>query len=385
MMRSMEGQQELFRESMHIEIDFLCAQLEEFNLRASELEKNNMDLKEEVQQYKMTLERQEDSMIMKLTTKDIEFSVLVSEMVQKYKVELGTLFSEIKNMKRREKETLSKEMVDKVSEMVSLHQELDGNIKVTLGEEVSKLQERRDTLLLELDGSHESSSRFQKGLVVAKEELLKRDEEIESLHRQLEGASSIEEKQRHLIKVQLAHSKILEELQCKHSEVEDLIRKMNLLEIENMGLKEKIDLQGREAEINRLIQEKEVISIELSRMESNNNELKERLARQHNTMQELTKQIVENLEARLFDLEGRVLPALPIDIAGEKKGKRGCGCIQLEIGGLQQKTDEGSFFHSSSNPSIAFHKQLYVPCSAAKMCGMNITSHRARGSIRAVE
>eukprot|EP01018_Ginkgo_biloba_P022820 Gb_00613 [translate_table: standard] len=77
------------------------------------------------------------------------------------------------------------------------------------------------------------------------------------------------------------------------------------------------DLQGREAEINRLIQEKEVISIELSRMESNNNELKERLAGQDNTMQELTKQIVENLEARLFDLEGRVLSALPIDIVGE--------------------------------------------------------------------
>eukprot|EP01018_Ginkgo_biloba_P040488 Gb_03625 [translate_table: standard] len=49
------------------------------------------------------------------------------------------------------------------------------------------------------------------------------------------------------------------------------------------------DLQGREAEINRLIQEKEIISIELSRMESNNNELKERVAGQNNTMQELTK------------------------------------------------------------------------------------------------
>eukprot|EP01018_Ginkgo_biloba_P033645 Gb_18048 [translate_table: standard] len=58
---------------------------------------------------------------------------------------------------RREKETLSKGMVDKVYKMASLHQEIDGNIQ---------------------------------GLIVAKEEMLKRYEEIESLYRQLEGASN---------------------------------------------------------------------------------------------------------------------------------------------------------------------------------------------------
>jgi len=43
-------------------------------------------------------------MIMKLIAKDIEFSILVLEMEQKYKVELGTLFSELKNMQRENEE-----------------------------------------------------------------------------------------------------------------------------------------------------------------------------------------------------------------------------------------------------------------------------------------
>eukprot|EP01018_Ginkgo_biloba_P033643 Gb_32488 [translate_table: standard] len=139
---------------------------------------------------------------------------------------------------RREKETLSKWMVDKVSEMEILHQELDGHIK---------------------------------GLVVAKEELLKRDEEIESLHRQLEGASS--------------------SFLCLEQE-----------EIENMGLKEKI---GKEVEAHKRLSSK---------------------LQQSNDVAAKT---------RLFDLEGRVLSSLPIDIAENTSLKIDLKCKEEVLKGLQ--------------------------------------------------
>lgn len=279
------------QESKCKEIDLLHVKLHECNTRAGELEKYNVDLKNEIEEYKVAIaELQVD-----LNDGDSERTFEAVKGRESLGGQLETLKMELSDLKMK-KETLSKAMIEKVSEVTILHQELDQHTRVqsslqetlrrvddlqrenhelslqmkqtsekiiqleeekmTLVQEGSRLQEQLSSLLLELDHSCERSASFEKLSADANEKLKKRHEEIEALHKQLEEASSnamcsaqkckelqdelntlelsfsalksdFDMKNGDLIQVQLAHSKILEEIAHNHQKNEDLMTKLN--------------------------------------------------------------------------------------------------------------------------------------------------------------
>ena len=165
---------------------------------------------------------------------------------------------------QRENHELSLQLKQSSERIIHLEEE-----KMALGREESRLQERSSSLLLELDQSCERSAYFENISADANEKLEKKHEEIEALHRQLEEAScsamcleqkskelqdkvstleasfgaiqsDLDIKNRDLSQVQLAHSKILEEIEHNHQEKEDLMTRLNATEMENMKLRENI-------------------------------------------------------------------------------------------------------------------------------------------------
>jgi kinesin family protein 15 len=433
----MEDQQE----SICKEIDLLRLQHHESNTRAGELEKYNMDLKNEIKEYKVAIaELQLD-----LNDGDSERDFEVVKGRDSLGGQLETLKMEMSDLKMK-KETLNKAMIEKVSEVAILHQELDQHARVqsslqetlrqvdglqrenhelslqlkqsseriihleeekmALGQEESRLQERLSSLLLELDQSCERSAYFEKLSADANEKLINGHEEIGALHRQLEEASSsamcleekskelqdklstlegsfgalqsdLDMKDRDLIQVQLAHSKILEEIEHNHQKSEDLMTRLSASEMENMKLRENIgkeveteerlfselqqsndvieeirrenakhavDLQEREAEIIKLFQQKEDISNHLYGVQRENEAMKETLSSQNDKLQDLADQIAlkddylkkvqtialqltedscysthvaEKLEAKLSSLQDRVFSVMPVERADE--------------------------------------------------------------------
>lgn len=433
----MEDQQE----SICKEIDLLHLQHHESNTRAGELEKYNMDLKNEIKEYKVAIaELQLD-----LNDGDSERAFEAVKGRDSLGGQLETLKMEMSDLKMK-KETLNKAMIEKVSEVAILHQELDQHARVqsslqetlrqvdglqrenhelslqlkqsseriihleeekmALGQEESKLQERLSSLLLELDQSCERSAYFEKLSADANEKLINGHEEIGALHRQLEEASSsamcleekskelqdklstlegsfgalqsdLDMKDRDLIQVQLAHSKILEEIEHNHQKSEDLMTRLSASEMENMKLRENIgkeveteerlfselqqsndvieeirrenakhavDLQEREAEIIKLFQQKEDISNHLYGVQRENEAMKETLSSQNDKLQDLADQIAlkddylkkvqtialqltedscysthvaEKLEAKLSSLQDRVFSVMPVERADE--------------------------------------------------------------------
>lgn len=429
------------QESKCKEIDLLHVKLHECNTRAGELEKYNVDLKNEIEEYKVAIaELQVD-----LNDGDSERTFEAVKGRESLGGQLETLKMELSDLKMK-KETLSKAMIEKVSEVTILHQELDQHTRVqsslqetlrrvddlqrenhelslqmkqtsekiiqleeekmTLVQEGSRLEEQLSSLLLELDHSCERSASFEKLSADANEKLKKRHEEIEALHKQLEEASNnamcsaqkckelqdelntlelsfsalksdIDMKNGDLIQVQLAHSKILEEIAHNHQKNEDLMTKLNATEMENMELRENIakevetkerlfselqqsndvieeirrenskhvvDLQEREAEIIRFFQQKEDISNHLSGVERENEAMKETLSSQNDNLQDLAKQIAlkddylkkvqtialqlskdscystrvaDDLEAKLSSLQDRVFSVMPVERADE--------------------------------------------------------------------